>query len=118
MACQNDSLYRNSSMISVSVINTNGVGIANHNAPDNAITLFPNPSANGEFSITNIKPGDAIHVTNIYGQEINADIKKHNGRALARIETAGAYFVNINSQGKITTLQIIVTGKQIGRAHV
>lgn len=111
MACQNDSLYRNSSMISVSVINTNGVGIANHNAPDNAITLFPNPSANGEFSITNIKPGDAIHVTNIYGQEVNADIRKINGTAQVHIAMPGAYTIFINAQGKTTTLKVII-GKE------
>ncbi|MGZ3862639.1 MAG: PKD domain-containing protein [Bacteroidia bacterium] len=109
MVCQNDSLYRNSSMISVSVINTNGVGIADHFAPDKSIALLPNPSATGEFSITNIKANDVIRITNIYGQEITAEIKKQNGSALVRIETAGAYFVNVNSNGKITTLKIIVS---------
>ncbi|MGZ3865287.1 MAG: PKD domain-containing protein [Bacteroidia bacterium] len=109
MACQNDSLYRNSSMISVSVINTNGVGIADHSSPDHAINLFPNPTRSGEFSITNIKASDVIRVTNIYGQEVNAEITKQNNSASARIETAGAYFVTINSKGRITTLKVIVS---------
>jgi PKD repeat protein len=110
MVCQSDSLYKsNSSMISVTVINNTGVGIASHISADNTMILFPNPSTDGEFTITNINSHAVLRVLNVYGQEVNAEITRQNGNAHIHISSSGAYFVNVKSREKNTSLKVIVT---------
>ena len=72
------------------------------------INVFPNPSNDGAFIISNIKTFDLIRVYNIYGQEVNAQIIKQADYANVQIKAAGAYFVQINSEGKVTTQKVIV----------
>ncbi len=72
------------------------------------IKLFPNPSNDGNFVVSNVQSYDLVRVYNIYGQEVNASIKKEADYAKIKIETPGAYFVTVNARGKITTLKVIV----------
>lgn len=72
------------------------------------IKVFPNPSSDGNFTVSNVQYNDLVRVLNIYGQEVNADVVKQNGAAQIQINTPGAYFVYVNARGKITTLKVIV----------
>jgi hypothetical protein len=73
------------------------------------INIFPNPSNDGAFVVSNIKTFDLIRVYNIYGQEVNAQIVKQADYANIQINNAGAYFVQVNSEGKVTTQKVIVS---------
>jgi hypothetical protein len=72
------------------------------------VKVFPNPSADGNFVVSNIEQHDLVRVLNVYGQEVSANITKQNGAAQIQINTPGAYFVYLNQRGKITTLKVIV----------
>jgi hypothetical protein len=72
------------------------------------IKIFPNPSNDGNFVVSNVNGYDLVRVYNVYGQEVNASIKKENDYAKIHIDIPGAYFVYINSRGKTTTLKVIV----------
>ena len=72
-----------------------------------SISVFPNPS-NGTFTVSHVKTYDLVRVYNVYGQEINAAITKDGADAHVQIDTPGAYFIYINSSGKITSQKIIV----------
>ncbi|HTA62724.1 MAG TPA: T9SS type A sorting domain-containing protein [Bacteroidia bacterium] len=72
-----------------------------------SIAVFPNPS-NGVFTITHIQGNDLVRVYNVYGQEINAAITKDGNDAHVQIDAPGAYFIYINSGGKITSHKVIV----------
>lgn len=87
-----------------------GTGIAYHN-PNVAISVYPNPSANGAFTINNVGQFDLVRVYNVFGQEVNAKITKFNSEAYVSVPAAGAYFVYINSRGKVTNLKV-VAGKE------
>ncbi|MGZ3865288.1 MAG: T9SS type A sorting domain-containing protein [Bacteroidia bacterium] len=73
------------------------------------IKVFPNPSNDGNFVVSNIGYYDLVRVMNLYGQEVNAEIKKVNGTAQIHIATPGAYTVFVNSRGNTTTLKVIVS---------
>lgn len=75
------------------------------------IKVFPNPSQDGNFVVSNVGYYDLVRVMNVYGQEINAEIRKTNGTAQIHIPAAGAYTVFVNSSGKTTSLKVIV-GKE------
>jgi hypothetical protein len=75
------------------------------------VKVFPNPSADGNFVVSNVDHFDLVRVYNVYGQEVNATITKRNGAAQVQIDTPGAYFISVNARGKITTQKIIV-GKE------
>ncbi|HEX7412906.1 MAG TPA: T9SS type A sorting domain-containing protein [Bacteroidia bacterium] len=71
--------------------------------------IFPNPSSDGNFIVSNVNTFDLVRVYNVYGQEVNAQIVKQNDYANIQINAAGAYFVQINSSGKITTQKVIIS---------
>ncbi|HXB40196.1 MAG TPA: T9SS type A sorting domain-containing protein [Bacteroidia bacterium] len=73
------------------------------------IKVFPNPSADGNFVVSNIQTYDLVRVYNVFGQEVNAGITKENDYAKVQINTAGVYFIYVNAQGKITNQKVIVT---------
>jgi hypothetical protein len=73
------------------------------------VKIFPNPSNDGNFVVSNVQAYDLVRVYNVYGQEVNASIKKENDYAKIHIDALGAYFVYINARGKITTLKVIVS---------
>ncbi|MGZ3862638.1 MAG: T9SS type A sorting domain-containing protein [Bacteroidia bacterium] len=75
------------------------------------IKVFPNPSNDGDFVVSNVGYYDLVRVMNVYGQEVNAEIKKTNGTAQVHIASPGAYTIFVNSQGKTATLKVIV-GKE------
>ncbi len=83
-----------------------GIKLYNANA---GISVFPNPSNDGLFTVSNIKTFDLIRVYNIYGQEVSAQIIKQADYANIKINTAGAYFVQVNSSGRITMQKVIVS---------
>jgi hypothetical protein len=85
-------------------------GLASHNAPAD-ISIFPNPSANGAFTVKNVGAFDLVRVYNTLGQEVNAQISKENGNAKVQINAPGAYYLYINASGKVTTQKIVVAGK-------
>ena len=72
------------------------------------IKIFPNPSNDGNFVVSNVQTFDLVRVYNVYGQEVNAAITKEADYAKVQIANPGAYFVIINARGKITTLKVIV----------
>jgi hypothetical protein len=73
------------------------------------IKIFPNPSNDGNFTVSNVNTFDLVRVYNIYGQEVNATITKENDYAKIQIANSGAYFVTVNARGKITTQKVIVS---------
>ena len=77
-------------------------------AQNTQLSVYPNPSSDGSFTVTNIGTFDLVRVYSIFGQEVNAAITKDAGCAHIQIPNSGAYFVQINSSGKITTKKIIV----------
>ncbi len=85
-------------------------GIKTYNATA-AISIYPNPASDGTFTISNVDYYDLVRVYNVFGQEVNASITKQNNEARVQINTPGAYFVFINSRGKITNQKVIV-GKE------
>ncbi len=85
-------------------------GISQYN-PAMGIKAFPNPAADGEFTISNAGQFDLVRVYNVYGQEVRAKVIKANGEAKVHIETPGAYTIFVNSRGKVSNLKVIV-GKE------
>lgn len=79
--------------------------------PSIGVKVFPNPSADGKFMISNVEYFDLVRVYNVYGQEVDARITKQNHAAQVQINAPGAYTVFVNSRGKVTTLKVIV-GKE------
>ena len=80
--------------------------------PNEASTIyhvFPNPSLDGAFTLTNIKPFDLVRVYNVFGQEVSAELVKESNHANIQIHSSGAYFIQVNSSGKVFTQKIIVT---------
>lgn len=111
--CENDSVYRtnqnaNSSTIIQVNVQSGTMGVKNIAETNRGISIFPNPSNDGNFTVTNSGYYDLIRVTNVYGQEVNAEVKKANGTAKVHIATPGAYSIFINSQGITKTLMVIV----------
>jgi hypothetical protein len=86
-------------------------GLASHNASA-GISIFPNPSANGAFTVKNVGAFDLVRVYNTLGQEVNAQISKEAGNAIVQINTPGAYYLYINASGKVTTQKIVVGGNK------
>ncbi|MFL5752422.1 MAG: T9SS type A sorting domain-containing protein [Bacteroidia bacterium] len=83
-------------------------GIKTVDAAD-GLKVFPNPSGDGNFVISSIQPFDLVRVYNAYGQEVKANITKTmGGTAQVHINDPGAYFIKVNSRGKISTQKIIV----------
>ncbi len=78
---------------------------------NSTIKVYPNPTVDGSFTITHVDYSDLLRVYNVFGQEVNAAITKQNNEARVQINTPGAYFVFINSRGKITNQKVIV-GKE------
>ena len=75
------------------------------------IKVFPNPSNDGNFVISNVNTYDMVSVYNVYGQEVHASVIKEGDHAKVKIDNAGAYYVYINARGKTSTLKVIV-GKE------
>ena len=72
------------------------------------MNVFPNPSSDGSFVVSNVDQHDLVRVLNVFGQEVPATIVKANGEARVQVSTPGAYFVYINSRGRVTTLKVMV----------
>ena len=71
--------------------------------------VYPNPSNDGYFTISNLQAFDFIRIYTIIGQEVNAEITKTLSTAKVHINKPGAYFIQINSRGKITTQKVLVS---------
>jgi len=61
--------------------------------------------------MTNVQTFDLVRVYNVVGQEVNASIIKTMDKTQVYINTAGAYFIQVNARGKITTNKVIVNPK-------
>lgn len=82
----------------------------NSYGPNVIRSIYPNPS-NGQFVVENVDAHDLVRVLNVFGQEVNASIRKMNGEAHISVPAPGAYTVYINSRGRISNLKVVV-GKE------
>lgn len=75
-----------------------------------AITLTPNPSANGSFTISSdIDRAQSLIITNTLGQVVYSqkDVSLNN-KTIDLDVPSGAYFINIIAQGNIITKKLII----------
>lgn len=84
-------------------------GITNYEI-NKGISVYPNPSSDGVFQITNTGTKDVINVYNVLGEAVNTAIKRDNDGVSIRLasDAPGIYFIQVNSEGKIITKKIIV----------
>lgn len=76
-----------------------------------SLQAYPNPSANGTFTVNNVDYYDLVRVMNVYGEEVPAKITKVNNTAQIQVSNPGAYLIYINARGKVTNLKVIA-GKE------
>ncbi|MGZ3942768.1 MAG: T9SS type A sorting domain-containing protein, partial [Bacteroidia bacterium] len=123
VACQNDSLYRNNqnnnpnSVISVTVLNENGVGIKTI-SQSQFVSIYPNPST-GIFTLQlkNISSGDSkakIYVTNVLGEVVYLAEERLGNNSFSKeidLQSAanGTYFVKAVVGSKIYNSKITIS---------
>jgi hypothetical protein len=79
-----------------------------HKNESRDIKVFPNPSSDGSFVVSDVETFDLVRVYDVAGQEVIATIRKQNGTAHIKTDMPGVYTVLINSRGKVTNLKVIV----------
>ncbi|RYF23691.1 MAG: T9SS type A sorting domain-containing protein [Flavobacteriales bacterium] len=76
----------------------------------NAVTVYPNPVANRNFSVSGVIKGDVIRLLNIQGQVMAT--KTANGSLTEEIDVqniqSGTYILSIENAGKITSTKKII----------
>ena len=114
-SCQIDSLYRTTGMISVTVLNVNGVtGIKTNTQANAQISVYPNPS-NGAFTLnlSNTTAAKAqISVTNILGETVYSSQEQINDSSFSKEINlqniaAGTYFIKMLAGDKTYTSKLI-----------
>ncbi len=86
-------------------LNTGFKQFANAN---NSMVLYPNPAANGNFSLSHIPTGAVIRVFDILGNETEARISRFGDTASIHLATAGVYFVKVTTKEGTTTKRVVV----------
>ncbi|HTA61244.1 MAG TPA: T9SS type A sorting domain-containing protein, partial [Bacteroidia bacterium] len=84
------------------------VGIEQHTANANQISIYPNPN-NGSFVITTSEHANTIMVTDIFGNELMSVIP--NGKTTninLSAQPSGVYFIKIIANGSQTVKRIII----------
>ncbi len=113
--CQNDSLYKSSSMITMHVINTAN-GIKNNTSEVNSIKVYPNPFAdNLTINLSSVSGSTITYtISDMYGNLIVSEkLGIEKGENKIGINTSGfsggMYFVNIidGTSKKMQTLKIV-----------
>ena len=100
-ACQNDSLYRTTGMISVTVLNVNNVtGIKTNTQANAQILVYPNPSTGAfTFNLSNVTASKAqINITNILGEVVYSSQEQINDNSFSKEINlqniaSGTYFI-------------------------
>lgn len=87
------------------------IGLKNNFFTGGTIKVYPNPSNDGNFTVSNLQAYDLVRVYNLIGQEVSSNISKTLDSAHIQISNPGAYFIQINSRGKVTTQKVIVNPK-------
>ena len=84
-------------------------GIAEPNATDNGVSIYPNPST-GQISITSSKTIDEVTITNPLGQVVyqSKPPEPSEKNISLQIKDDGIYFVTITSDKKTATGKVIV----------
>ena len=76
----------------------------------NAVTVYPNPVTNRNFSVSGVIKGDVIRLLNIQGQVMAT--KTANGSLTEEIDVqniqSGTYILSIENAGKITSTKKII----------
>jgi PKD repeat protein len=114
--CQNDSLFRSTSMIQVNVINTTA-GIKTNTQETAQVSIYPNPS-NGLFTLqlNNVSAAASkaqISITNVLGDVIYTSQEQITNNVLAKnIDMQntpnGAYFMKVTIGDKTFTNKTII----------
>lgn len=119
--CFLSNIYRSSedmSIVTVNVINPLTVGINNQSAAESLdYTIYPNPN-NGNFNLSiNGLPSGAVKVSiyNVVGELVySAENEASNGSLSKDIRLSGAsngvYFIQVNSNNKVFTKKVVVSG--------
>jgi len=72
------------------------------------VSIFPNPSSEGTFTIAHLNATDVIRVFNVLGAEVNADVNKGTTTATVKIASAGIYFLEVSTKTQRYTEKVIV----------
>ncbi len=94
------------------VTNVAQAGIEQFLSNNEEINVYPNPSSDGNITITNNSNGniDEIKICNMLGQTI-FETNLKNSNATLQIENSGIYFVTVTSGKIISTKKIIISNK-------
>lgn len=74
---------------------------------NNAIHFYPNPSADGQFTLKNAKEGMELIITGIKGELIYKDKISSKGNFTFHIDVPGVYIASLKEEGKLTSYKIV-----------
>ena len=86
----------------------NITGIEEENYAVAAAHIFPNPSSDGKFKISNSKNMDEIKITNTLGQNIYKE-KPYEKNITIQLNETGIYFIQIISGDQSLSKILIVS---------